>query len=178
MNEHAGASCALSVLIVIVFAVLLDDRNPPPLRPAGKPEATAQIDVPPPTPSPLPAPRTAKPPAVAPVLPVPLLPSAPPPRPAPLERPTVTEIPQPEVRPVAVPSVAPIMPTPPPAKLRPRSTGARSSFVEVEAGETLADVATRVYGSAESLEAFWKANRDQLAKPDSPLIRGTLLRTP
>jgi hypothetical protein len=48
----------------------------------------------------------------------------------------------------------------------------------VEPGETLTDVATRVYGSADATEAVWKANRDQIARIDSPLVRGMLLRTP
>ena len=35
MNEHAGPACALSVLIVGLFAVLLHDRGQP--TPAGNP---------------------------------------------------------------------------------------------------------------------------------------------
>ncbi len=183
MNEHAGASCALSVLIVGVFAVLLHDRAPSPRSPASQPEATARIDVEPPAaPEAEPAPTPAEPPAV--VTP------APPPQLAPVQAPIVprkavapvqppaAEIPAIEApRPVIKPRVAIVPPRPPIAPKRvPRR--AASSFTEVEAGETLADVSARVYGTADLVESLWKANRDQLAKLDSPLGRGTLLRTP
>ena len=40
------------------------------------------------------------------------------------------------------------------------------------------DVALRVYGTADDVDALWRANRDALPRPDSPLSPGTLLRTP
>ena len=60
----------------------------------------------------------------------------------------------------------------------PRPVPPRSSSTVVLAGESLADVAVRVYGLTESVEALWRANRDLLTRVDSPLPRGTLLRTP
>jgi hypothetical protein len=54
----------------------------------------------------------------------------------------------------------------------------RPPFTVVEPGESLVDVASRIYGSSDSTEALWKANRDQLERIDSKLTRGTLLRTP
>jgi hypothetical protein len=59
-----------------------------------------------------------------------------------------------------------------------RTAGPRGDFTVVEPGETLADVAERVYGSDRAAESLWKANRDQLASLESPLPKGTLLRTP
>ena len=41
MNEHAGPACALSVLIVGVFAVLLHDKDRPPTRPEPHPAVAA-----------------------------------------------------------------------------------------------------------------------------------------
>lgn len=184
MNEHAGASCALSVLIVAVFAVLLHDRNPPPHPPATKPEATARIDAPPPLAKSLPNLKPAGPIEIISQTPLPRLASTPakPPAPVPLPAPAEIATPATEARslpivPVIVNLPARPAPAPAPAPDR-RVTRPLSSFAEVQEGETLADVATRVYGTTDSLQSLWKANRDQLAKPDSSLARGTLLRTP
>jgi hypothetical protein len=54
----------------------------------------------------------------------------------------------------------------------------RSAFTVVQRGETLRDVAVRVYGSADPLDSLWRANRDLLPRKDSPLIAGSVLRTP
>jgi hypothetical protein len=54
----------------------------------------------------------------------------------------------------------------------------RPTFAIVEQGESLAEVAVRVYGSKDATEALWQANRDQVERVDSPLARGTLLRAP
>jgi hypothetical protein len=62
---------------------------------------------------------------------------------------------------------------------RKRSYGRPSSaFTTVGRGETLADVAVRVYGSTDAATILWMANRDQLARADDPVAVGTLLRTP
>jgi hypothetical protein len=63
----------------------------------------------------------------------------------------------------------------PVARARP---GPRGAFARVEAGETLADFARRVYGSAEKADDVWRANRDQLPSAESPPEAGMLLRTP
>ena len=164
MNEHAGPACALSVLIVGVFAVLLHDKNPPPAppRPAASDLASA-------TPAP---PRTApriddharraaaeSPPPIA-------------PRPPPAPTPTV------EIRPAPHVPSSPAPRRQPATRPRPIPARPRASTTIVEPGETLADVAARIYGEADAADAIWKANRDQLAARDAALTGGMLLRTP
>lgn len=56
--------------------------------------------------------------------------------------------------------------------------GPRGAFARVDVGETLADVARRVYGSPGKVDQLWRANRDQLSSPEAPLSAGMLLRTP
>lgn len=80
----------------------------------------------------------------------------------------------PRVAPVSQVAAQPNGPRSAPASKR----SARSSFTEVEAGEDLAAVAERVYGARTDRDRLWKANRDLLASPDSPLAVGTILRTP
>jgi hypothetical protein len=179
MNEQAGPACVLSVLIIGVFAVLLYDKDrgtsspkpsPPSIRrevsrPRG-PESAAQ------TPTPTPRLET-KVVAAAPAKPI-LTPQAPPATPSrPSEERKSTD---PESRVVDLGNSSrprPRVPTPPK-----RATQPRGAFTVVEPGETLADVAERVYGSNRSAESHWKANRDQLATLESPLPKGALLRTP
>jgi hypothetical protein len=54
----------------------------------------------------------------------------------------------------------------------------RSAFTQANEGESLADVAERVYGSSDAIERLWKANRDLLDSRDERLAAGTVLRTP
>jgi hypothetical protein len=54
----------------------------------------------------------------------------------------------------------------------------RSSFTEVGPGESLADVALRVYGSEKDRDRLWRANRDLLPSPEAALEAGVILRTP
>jgi hypothetical protein len=54
----------------------------------------------------------------------------------------------------------------------------RTAFTVVGSNETIADVARRVYGNSEDAEALWRANRDVLPEPGSPLSPGMMLRTP
>jgi nucleoid-associated protein YgaU len=56
--------------------------------------------------------------------------------------------------------------------------GPQAAFTEVQKGETLRDVAKRVYGSTDALDSLWRANRDVLPHIDSPLSSGSVLRTP
>ncbi len=173
MNEHAGPACALSVLIVGIFAVLLHDRGRPPVTskavaPEVKGTEAPRLAPGPDRVSPAPHRETA---IVAPV-------------PKAVERPTASRDREPaprndegpprksETKPSGAASSRPV------PRTRPRARVPRSPFAVVEQGETLADVATRVYGSPGATEAIWKANRDQIARIDSPLARGTLLRTP
>lgn len=59
-----------------------------------------------------------------------------------------------------------------------RPVGRRSAFTTVEDGETLEDVARRVYGSVDQAELLWRVNRDLLPRRSSPLAAGSVLRTP
>jgi len=54
----------------------------------------------------------------------------------------------------------------------------RRAFTVAQAGETIEDVALRVYGTIDEADALWRANRDTLLRRDSPLSVGMLLRTP
>jgi hypothetical protein len=53
-----------------------------------------------------------------------------------------------------------------------------SAFTVVERDESIADVAIRIYGSIDAVDALWRANHDLLPEKDSALSPGTLLRTP
>jgi hypothetical protein len=175
MYEHAGPACALSGLIVGIFAILLHDNHPPPTVPKSP---TRDFIAAPPrvggssNPEPPAAIRRPPPPEIATSRPL-------------AERPRV---PKPTVKPRAVRDPesrpqAPIEPPKspklnPPPNPKPNPPGPRPSFAIVGPGESLADVAARVYGSRDAAEALWKANRDQVERLDSPLPRGTLLRVP
>ena len=54
----------------------------------------------------------------------------------------------------------------------------RTAFATVNAGESFADLAKRVYGEGADLEALWKINRDQLPTKESEVRAGMVLRTP
>jgi nucleoid-associated protein YgaU len=62
-----------------------------------------------------------------------------------------------------------------PAMGTPRPT---SAFTHARPGESLADIAIRVYGSPDSAGKIWMANRDLIVSPDAVPPGGTLLRTP
>ena len=51
-------------------------------------------------------------------------------------------------------------------------------FTQALEGETLRDVAIRVYGSADEAESLWRLNRDLIRRKEGILPAGTLLRTP
>ena len=54
----------------------------------------------------------------------------------------------------------------------------RRAITVVAVNETISDVAQRVYGTTDAVDTLWRANRDALPQRDSPLVPGTLLRTP
>jgi hypothetical protein len=54
----------------------------------------------------------------------------------------------------------------------------RGAFTSVRDGETLADVARRVYGPSGDPNELWLANRDLIGGKNAPLRAGTMLRTP
>lgn len=93
-------------------------------------------------------------------------------RPAPVPTPAVPW-PEPEVRAVETKPTSV-------GKIVQKTTRKRpdSAFTEARNGETLAEVAERVYGTGIDLRAFWKVNRDQLATMDAPIRAGMVLRTP
>jgi hypothetical protein len=65
-----------------------------------------------------------------------------------------------------------------PARRRGTEAPYSEGFTLSAEGETLRDVAVRVYGSTERTEALWRLNRDLVGERDAPLAAGTLLRTP
>jgi hypothetical protein len=71
--------------------------------------------------------------------------------------------------------------TPAPARGAQRSVPAREprcAFTVARADETIEDIALRVYGRSDRAGSLWRANRDTLVHPDSPISPGMLLRTP
>lgn len=58
------------------------------------------------------------------------------------------------------------------------ATGPKGDFARARAGESLADIAARVYGDRGRAEALWRANRDALDSPAGQVPEGALLRTP
>jgi Tfp pilus assembly protein FimV len=155
MNQHLGPTYALSVLVIVAFAVMFHGADRLPDRPVeagksvpGSPPARAATatarrlvadrnqshrveDAP--------ARRSAEPPPRA--------------------------VAESSALPAAVRTVA-------------RKTAVKGAFTRVESGESLADVAIRVYGSGQMASALWRANRDQLPGPTSRLEPGMILRTP
>jgi hypothetical protein len=180
MNEHAGPASALSVLIVGVFAVLLHDRHPSPTPSPipAKPTIASKVS---PTESIEPPKRHQAVPEVTKPVGPPLEERSPAPQKPPNPSVARAEKTLPSVVETSRdrPSPAPVVPAPerPPAP-RPLPTTPKAPFTIVKAGEKLADVATRVYGTSDAAESLWMVNRDQVALIDSPLASGTILRTP
>ena len=85
--------------------------------------------------------------------------------------------PDPEPRPSTIRKVSVVEANAPALPLAPTFRPS-PGFATSQPGESLTDVAARVLGSADAAEALWRANRDQLESPESPLRAGTLLRTP
>jgi hypothetical protein len=148
MDRQPGASITLSFALVAVFAIILYQPEHPPLPHAGEDIAARNAERPTAHPPPVPPPTAAE-----------ALPAAPAPAPAP-----------PVLLPVATPN-----PTP---NHQPAILPAQEGFTQAREGETLRDVAVRVYGSADEAEALWRHNRDLVARRDATLSAGTLLRTP
>ena len=171
MNRQVIPSMILSVFIVCFFSVLLYDREKPPSsgdtpRVEGKTEPAPVAPAAPSGAIPVAPVETAaaSPSARAPEVPEPkAAESAPASSPATPEPPhvtdtsvTATSTATVEAVPVHDPPKTTI-PAPPPAPPEPRS-----AFTTVKDGESLDDVALRVYGSADRVDALWRANRDLL----------------
>ena len=165
MNRNVGASFGLSVLTVLTFAVALYQPDSPakPVSTTG-PVVVPSVEIvearepsnPPPT-APVRVTVTAAPPRTAPIRS--MNPTTP--TPSRVERLVAT------TRPVSRREVEPDPVNEP-----------RGAFTKVRRGESLKDIARRVYGSDEAADALWKSNRDLLDRPDAILGEGALLRTP
>lgn len=184
MNRHAPVSFALSFLLVLVFAVVLyrPDTEPTP-RLSTTPESLAskvRKD----------RPEMEQASSLAPSHAFPTIPtfhSHPPLKqrlagepPAKIARPSAHD----RVRGALVPTTLD-EPTPPASPSRtpdrtetPASHEPRSAFTDVNEGESLVDIARRVYGSSQALERLRTANRDLLGEGQAVLSRGMVLRTP
>lgn len=196
MNRHVGASFTLSVLVVVFFAVILYEPEHArlPARPSRHTSASTRETPPAPTPgvpiseaTSAPPPESLGQPAVASAA----EPFEPPADPSPPRRfPLRSAEPRPLRSPVA--RAAPRLPQPASDDLeagtRPRirktarrqslSTVPRPAFTRVAAGESLSDVAVRVYGTPDAASTLWLVNRDLIDRRDAPLTVGMLLRTP
>ncbi len=171
MNHNVTASFSLSVSLVVLFAVLLYQPDDPahqslqasPIVPAEPHRSISGLDESRPqlTPGfPL-ADSSAGPKTVDQPRPSPSL------RAEPADQKSVGDEPRPApggpaegTSPVGIPGV----PT--------------SAFTHAMAGESLADIAVRIYGSPESARKIWMANRDLIYSLDATPSGGTLLRTP
>jgi hypothetical protein len=160
MNRHPGVSVALSFALVAFFAVILYQPEHIPLPHAGEEFAAREST------------------------PLPVLPPAPAPPLTPAEPLTVAPAPRPAIVPVAattwpVPSADRGVEHADPERPRPAvGLPAQPGFTLAGEGETLRDVALRVYGSADHADALWRLNRDLVGQPDAILEAGALLRTP
>ncbi len=183
MNRQAVPSILLSVAIVCFFAVALYQRDPKPLSTAGRgasPRAPASRG---------PASQGA---GTTPVGATEMTRDAPVPRVGDVSSQVASHsdrgpgagAPVPAIRMVssrAVRASGPQSLTPREATGAVRATGGRSSrsaFTVVGSNETIADVARRVYGKADAVDALWRANRDVVPQPGAPLSPGMMLRTP
>ena len=177
MNQNVGASFGLSVLTVVFFAVVLyqPDRKAP-LPPAGGSSVASAKPVealPPPEP---PRPAMARVSPEPPALTEPLSLAAVPAPPAP----SSTGRPEAHARRDA-PARAAAAVARPVSRRTARTDGPdepRGAFTRVREGESLPDVALRVYGTARQTRSLWLANRDMVSRADAPLRAGALLRTP
>lgn len=160
MDTRTGISFGISFLLVVVAAVALH-----------RPEPSTQVS------------QVAKPVEAVPVVrdtvtPEPPLPTPGQPWPSPVSatlEPKPVEIAREDPRPDPPrTSPAPVRKVSRPSQ--PRKP--KSAFTTVAQGESLADVAYRVYGSDDAARKLWLANRDHLERPDDPLRPGTALRTP
>ena len=206
MNRNVGASFMLSVLMVSFFAVALYPRDGPP-PPCSAKSSVVSSEAPgsaPPDPPPLPTPGVPlfEATEVAAAEPA----SKPDPVPEPRDQWRAETSPRPQPFTVRSlqdrseimagteesspgPTGADLMTRPSPTTwpVRAQTVSRRRAsvllrhppaFTTVGAGESLSDVAIRVYGSPESAEMLWRANRDVIEQRNSSLRAGMLLRTP
>jgi nucleoid-associated protein YgaU len=177
MNRQVVPSMILSVFIVCFFSVLLYDREKPrsavePAKGERKREASSKVE---PPAAPVPPPSSKKP-STSPAVPAPEASS---PKGAEPASAVTPEAPAPKAAAATVvsePAAEPqkTAPSPPPSA----PPEPRGAFTTAKDGESLDDIAVRVYGSADQAESLWRANRDQLPRRNSPIKAGAVLRTP
>ncbi len=188
MNEHAGMGCALSGLIVIVFALIFHEKERPIRVTATDPQVSTQPQTPtksivPPT---SPSVPQVKAEAVRGESEVISASNSPSPKPERSDRvevvPPAPSVSLVSIKPESRPSmIAPAATKPVATRVDlspPRPLSARSTITIIAKGERLVDVAVRVYGSAEDTVKLWRANRDRLTSVDDPVSEGWMLRTP
>jgi len=176
MNQNVGASFGLSVLTVVFFSVILYQPEHkvvvPPL--AGAPARPVEpVEAIPPTEPPGPASAGTVDLAPAGVGPVAVAAEPKVSVPVPVEKPEARS--RPDVPPRAAAVARPV------SRRSPRDVATvetRGAFTQVREGETLSDVARRVYGTVQKARSLWLANRDVVDRADAPLPAGSLLRTP
>ncbi len=196
MNRHVGASFTLSVLFVVFFAVILYQpehaRHSPPNKAPDRDSAD-------PSPS---APTTGL--TSAPTPGIPLSGTEQPSEAGEHERnggqdaasstvaarrsPTGSNASGDREEPPSRRAVANTAPVPavcdPPTQVqivsrrRVLEPSRREAFTHVGEGESLTDVAIRIYGTSDATRTLWLANRDIIDRRDAPLRVGVLLRTP
>jgi hypothetical protein len=193
MNQQAGPSIILSVLIVVFFGVALFPREPARIRGSA---GDTPIEAPLPSSQRLVDPTKSIPPHSEPIaglapapsvdavktssprrddasrsVEVSSISSSPAHKPAVIRQtsnPSMAR--EPQARPIGAVTALPASP---------REAHQPSQAVTVVGvNETIADVALRVYGTTNRIDVLWRANRDALHGRDSPLVPGTLLRTP
>jgi hypothetical protein len=194
MNRHVGASFTLSVLVVVFFAVIL--YEPEHARPTARSPHHAPSTSPSPSPSPTPGVPISE--AITAPPPESLGPSSVASLPESLDRPADSprRFPPRSIEAEAEPSRLPVARAAPrlpaaseielgsrprihkAARRRSLSPVPRSAFTRVAAGESLSDVAVRVYGTPDAANTLWLVNRDLIDRRDAPLSVGMLLRTP
>lgn len=174
MNRNVTASFSLSVSLVVLFAVLLYQPDGP-IPPSLQDSAVVQADARPSSPNP-----EGKRPEPTPGVPLPLSAAGDVTSGQRSPSPTV-----PEKAAVEVDAVGAHAPPAPGVRVEASKPSpdvvpaqAHSTFTHARPGESLADIAVRVYGSPESAEKVWMANRDLIDAPDAIPPAGALLRTP
>jgi hypothetical protein len=170
MTRHAGISLALSFLLVGCFAILLYHPDPAPPGPAaGQSVRSAGSD-----------PSVQDRMTAGEAVPLERATTAAPERTA--QRGTTRTDDPPTGSRLILASGAEIRPDPSPAVRggsRPSASArSRPAFTEVGQGESLTDVASRVYGTGAAARTLRQSNRDLLGEQEAPLRAGMVLRTP
>jgi hypothetical protein len=194
MDQHAGASIALSFALVVAFAIALYQPDHPPATPG--PTAVETVEAPEPRPA---VASAGPPPPLTPGEPIAEAVAVEPPGdPAPVrsagkpvDRParprTAAASGGPPlltaerggrlaaaVQPASRPRPTQQPPSPPPRRA---PMVPSEPFTVSEPGETLREVAARIYGTPDRTDALWRLNRDLVARRAMELAPGTLLRT-